>query len=143
LEKDLPTEVKRPLDADYLRRIMPLVQGRAKTLAEVPQLTEFFFVDNMEYDASLLSGKLGREEMLKALQISLAKLEALSNWNTASLESILRPLAEELELKTGVFFGLLRVAVTGRTASPPLFETMEVLGKERCMARLKLAVDKL
>ena len=144
LEKeDLPAEVERPLDADYLRRIMPLVQERAKTLAEVPQLTKFFFVDNLEYDAGLLLGKLGREEALNALQISLAKLEALSNWSADSLEGILRPLAEELEVKAGVLFGLLRVAVTGRTASPPLFETMEVLGKERCLKRLRVAIDRL
>jgi glutamyl-tRNA synthetase len=46
-------------------------------------------------------------------------------------------------LKAGPFFGVLRVAVTGRTASPPLFETMEVLGRDRCMARLKAALQKL
>ena len=55
----------------------------------------------------------------------------------------MRPLSEELKLKTGVFFGLLRVATTGRTATPPLFQTMEVLGKERCFKRLKSALDKL
>jgi len=60
-----------------------------------------------------------------------------------SLESVFRPLAEELKLKTGVFFGLLRVAVTGRTAAPPLFQTIEVLGEERCVRRLKAAMDKL
>lgn len=143
LEKGLPAGVRRPLDAAYLRRIMPLIQDRAKTLAEVPQLTDFFFMDKLEYDAGLLLGKLGTEETLRALHISLAKLAVLSNWDTASLESILRPLAEELGLKTGAFFGLLRVAVTGRIASPPLFETMEVLGKEKCLERLKLAVDRL
>jgi glutamyl-tRNA synthetase len=67
----------------------------------------------------------------------------LKDWNAASLEAVFRPLADELELKTGVFFGLLRVAVTGRTAAPPLFQTMEVLGKERCLRRLKIALAKL
>ena len=55
----------------------------------------------------------------------------------------MRPLAEELQLKTGVFFGLLRVAVTGKTATPPLFETMEVLGRERCLKRINKALEKL
>ena len=143
LEKGLPTEVRRPLDADYVARILPLIQERVKTLAEVPQLVDFFFVKELEYDASLLLGKIERTDAVRALQTALAKLNLISNWDAASLEAVLRPLAGELGLKTGVFFGLLRVAVTGRTAAPPLFQTMEVLGKERCLSRLKTALDKL
>jgi len=143
LDRDLPQEVKRPLDVDYVRRIILLIQERVRTLAEVPQLSEFFFVDKLEYDASLLLGKIERTEAIKALTVAVSKLEKLGNWDTASLEAVLRPLAEELNLKTGVFFGLLRVATTGRTAAPPLFQTMEVLGKERCLKRFKTALDKL
>ena len=55
----------------------------------------------------------------------------------------LRPLAAELGLKTGQFFGLLRIAVTGQTAAPPLFQTMEVLGKERCLKRIDDAHSRL
>ncbi len=143
LERDLPLEVERPLDADYVHQIMPLVQERAKTLAEVPQLTEFFFVDKLEHDAGLLLGRIGGAEAVGALQASLAKLEGMQNWDAAALEAVLRPLADELDLKTGVFFGLLRVAATGRTAAPPLFQTMEVLGRERCLQRLRVALDKL
>jgi len=143
LERDLPSEVERPLDADYVHQIVPLIQERAKTLAEVPQLTDFFFVDKLEYDAGLLLGRIEGAEAVGALQASLAKLEGLQNWDAASLEAVLRPLADELDLKTGVFFGLLRVAATGRTAAPPLFQTMEVLGRERCFERLRVALDKL
>ena len=143
LEGDLPSEVERPGDADYIRRIMPLVQERAKTLAEVPQLTEFFFLEKLEYDVDLLLGRIEGAEAVGALQASLAKLEGLQNWDAASLEAVLRPLADELDLKTGVFFGLLRVAATGRTAAPPLFQTMGVLGRERCFERLRVALDKL
>ena len=143
LERDLPSEVERPLDTDYIRQIMPLIQERAKTLAEVPQLSEFFFVDKLEYDAGLLLGKLESGQVVKILQAAITRVEKLGNWDAASLEAVLRPMAEELDLKTGVFFGLLRVATTGRTAAPPLFQTMEVLGKERCLKRLKTALDKL
>jgi glutamyl-tRNA synthetase len=138
----LPSEVKRPLEVTYIVRIMPLIQERAKTLAEVPQLSDFFFVD-MEYDTGLLSGKIDKAEAVKSLQASVAAMNGLKNWDTASLEAVFRPLAEELKLKTSAFFGLLRVAVTGRTAAPPLFQTMEVLGKERCLKRLKMALAKL
>lgn len=59
------------------------------------------------------------------------------------METTLRPLAEELELKTGQLFGTLRVATTGRTAAPPLFQTMEVLGSETCLSRIESALAKL
>jgi len=143
LKRDLPSGVERPLDADYIRRIAPLIQERARTLAEVPQLEEFFWVDKLEYDAGLLTSKLEGAEAIEALRASLTKLGGLQNWDTASLEAVLRPLADELSLRTGVFFGLLRVATTGRTAAPPLFQTMEVLGRERCFTRLQAALDRL
>jgi len=143
LEKNLPAEISRPLDIGYVRQLGPLVQERARTLAEVPQLSEFFFANDLEYDTKLLLGKIDKAEAIKSLQASVARMEGLRDWDAASLEAVFRPLAEELKLKTGVFFGLLRVAVTGRTATPPLFQTMEVLGKERCLKRLKAALDKL
>jgi glutamyl-tRNA synthetase len=143
LERDLPTEINRPLDIGYVRQLGPLVQERARTLAEVPQLSDFFFVEALEYDVGLLLGKIDKAEAIKSLQVSVAGMDSLKDWNTASLEAVFRPLAEDLKLKTGVFFGLLRVAVTGRTAAPPLFQTMEVLGKERCLKRLRAALDKL
>jgi glutamyl-tRNA synthetase len=142
LEKGLPAEVKRPLDVSYVSRIMPLVQERAKTLAEVPQLSDFFFVD-MKYDTELLLSKIDKAEAIKNLQASVDAMNGVKNWDAAMLESVFRPLADELKLKTSVFFGLLRVAITGRTAAPPLFQTMEVLGKEQCLKRMKTALEKL
>ncbi|MBM4446606.1 MAG: glutamate--tRNA ligase [Chloroflexi bacterium] len=143
LERDLPAEINRPFDIGYIRQIVPLVQERAKTLAEVPQLSDFFFADEVEYDIGLLLGKIEKAEAIKSLQASVAEMDNLKNWDAASLEAVFRPLAEERELKTSVFFGLLRVAVTGRTAAPPLFQTMEVLGRELCLKRLRAALDKL
>jgi len=143
MERDLPSEIERPLDTGYVRQIMPLIQERAKTLAEVPGLTDFFFVDKLDYDVDLLLKKIDNVQAVKALQTAMAKLEEFTDWDSASMEAVLRPMAEELGLKTGVFFGLLRGATTGRTAAPPLFQTMEVLGKDLCLRRLKVALDKL
>jgi glutamyl-tRNA synthetase len=143
LERDLPTEINRPLDSDYVRHIGPLVQERARTLAEVPQLSEFFFAAELEHDVGLLLGKIDKTAAIRSLQALVAKIDGLKDWDAASLEAVFRPLAEELKLKTSVFFGLVRVAVTGRTAAPPLFQTMEILGKERCLKRLRAALDKL
>ncbi|MFC1864400.1 glutamate--tRNA ligase [Chloroflexota bacterium] len=144
LDSGLPPEVERPLSTEYIRQIMPLVQERAKTLAEVPDLVQFFFVDQLDYDASLLVGKnMTQEQALSALRVAGEKLEQLKLFDTESLEALLRPLAAELGLKTGQLFGTLRTAVTGRTAAPPLFQTMAVLGKERCLRQIEAALDKL
>jgi glutamyl-tRNA synthetase len=142
LESGLSPEVKRPLSMGYVGQIMPLVQERAKTLAEIAELTEFFFVEELDYDPALLIGKkMTGESSLQALEVSKQRLEKLAAFDTESLESCLRPLAEELGLKAGQLFGVLRVAVTGRTAAPPLFQTMAVLGRERCLKRIETALD--
>ncbi len=144
LDKGLPAEVKRPLPLSYVKRIMPLIQERAKTLAEVPDLTRFFFAEKLDYQTDLLIGKkMDKESATRALEVSLQRLNTLQAFDEESLEGLLRPLAVELELKTGQLFGTLRVAVTGLTAAPPLFQTMAVLGKEQCLQRIEAALNKL
>ncbi len=144
LDKGLPESVRRPLDRAYVRRIVPLLQERAKTLAEIPQLADFFFLDELEYDASLLLGQgFDAASAAAALGAAITMLENVEVWKSSSLEHTMRPLAPGLNLSTRELFGLLRVATTARTAAPPLFETMEVLGKRRCLNRLEAAVHKL
>jgi glutamyl-tRNA synthetase len=140
LDRDLPESVRRPLDKSYVSQVLSLIQERAKTLAEVPQLVSFFFFDELQYETSLLlKGKLDAKSAAKAITIASQKLEEVTTWDAPALEGILRPLATELNLGTGEFFGLLRIAVTGRTAAPPLFQTMAVLGKEKCLKRFAMA----
>jgi glutamyl-tRNA synthetase len=144
LDRGLPESVRRPLDESYVSQVLALIQERAKTLAEVPQLANFFFVDEPQQDLDLfLKGRLDGKSAAGAITIASQKLEKLATWDAAALESVLRPLAAELNLRTGEFFGLLRVAVTGRTAAPPLFQTMAVLGKEKCLKRLRIALQVL
>ncbi len=143
VERGLPSDVRRPVDSSYLRRIAPLVRERTRLLSEVPQLVEFFFVDDLHYDPELLIGKLVKSQAVEVLQKSIEVLENIQDWAADALELAVRPLTEQMSIKAGPFFGILRVAVTGRTASPPLFHTMEVLGREKCMMRLVKARDKL
>ena len=144
LDRGLPAEVKRPLSVDYVTQIMPLIQERARTLAEAPELTQFFFIDELHYEADLLIGKkMDSAATIKALETAKQRLSEIESFDTESLESLLRPLAEELGLKAGQLFGALRGAVTGRAATPPLFQTMAVLGKERCLRRIEAALEKL
>ena len=144
LERGLPPSVRRPLDLTYVNRIMPLVQERAKTLAEIPQLTDFFFMDELSYDTEILPGKgLDTTTATRILEVALQELETVEPWDSQSLESTLRQMSADLSLSTGKFFGLLRTSVTGRTATPPLFQTMAILGKETSLRRLRAVLQKL
>ncbi|MFC1945645.1 glutamate--tRNA ligase [Chloroflexota bacterium] len=144
MEKGLPAEVKRPLDTGYLESIMPLIRERVNTLREAAEYADFFFVDTPEYETSLLIGKkMTPEATLEALKAAEGRLSTLASFEHDALEDALRPLAEELGLKAGQLFGVLRTATTGRNATPPLFETMAVLGAERCLKRIGVAIAKL
>jgi len=131
-------------DPDYLKRVMPLVQERAKKLTEVPVLARFFFVEALDYDPKLLVAKnMTVESTLHALEVSARRLMSIPAFDEPSLESLLRPLAEELGLKAGQLFSVLRTAVTGEVATPPLFQTMVVLGQDRCLKRIGEAINNL
>ena len=143
LDKGLPTSVSRPLSREYIKHIVPLIQERLTKFDQAASSCDFFFTDDLTYDASLLTGKkLSREDAIRGLEAALKRLQA-APFETHPLEETLRALAAELGLKTGELFGLLRVATTGRTAAPPLFQTMAVLGRERCLKRIQAAAKKL
>ncbi|UCH42858.1 MAG: glutamate--tRNA ligase [Dehalococcoidales bacterium] len=144
LDTGLPLEVKRPLSIEYVRQIMPLIQERMREMAEVTDLAHFFFSEELSYESELLIGKgMNQESALQALKVSRNRLGEMTGFDTESLEVLLRPLADELGLKTGQLFGVLRVTVTGRAAAPPLFQTMAVLGRDLCLRRIEAAIEKL
>ncbi|MFC1873228.1 glutamate--tRNA ligase [Chloroflexota bacterium] len=131
-------------DEGYLRAILRLVQERAKTLTEVPNLIQLFFVNRLDYDPALLIGKgMDKASAREALRAGKQELSRLESFQAEAMEAVFRPLAVELGLKAGQLFGAFRVATTGRKVAPPLFETMAVLGKERCLQRIEAALDKL
>ena len=144
LDAKLSPDVPRPLARAYVERVLPLLQERTKTLEELPEMAGYFFADHISHDAAaLIPKKMDKDDTISALKAAMTGLGAQQSWDPESLEAILRPLAPELGIKTGQLFGALRVAVTGRTAAPPLFDTMSVLGKERCTKRIQDAVNLL
>ncbi|MDY6833843.1 MAG: glutamate--tRNA ligase [Chloroflexota bacterium] len=145
LEKGLPPHIARPISDEYVRKIVPLIQERINTFNEAATYADFFFLDdNLEYDPMLLiAKKMDSPSTLKVLIAANERLSTVECFDHDLLETTLRSLADELGFKAGQVFSPLRVACTGRTATPPLFETMTVLGKERCLARIKLATKKL
>ncbi|MGC9333555.1 MAG: glutamate--tRNA ligase [Anaerolineae bacterium] len=132
------------VDAHDLEPVVPLIQERIKTLAEAVDKLGFFFSEELEYDPELLIGKkMTVDESLSALQRARDALAALPDFSAETTESAMRVLAEDMGLKAGPLFGIIRVAVTGEKVSPPLFETMEVLGQARSLARLDKACQAL
>ena len=129
----------------YVRDVVALVKDRLKVLTEVVELTSFFFTPDVEdYPVeTLIPKKTEPTAVATALERAIAVLGDADFADEADLESRLRSLADELSLKAGQLFMPIRVAVTGRTVSPGLFETLRVLGKERSLRRLEAASRKL
>ena len=126
------------------REIVPLIQERLKKLTDAAEWVDFVFVDRISYGPSLLVGKkMTAAESLAALRKARETLAALSDLEEETLEGAHRPLADELGLKAGQLFGIIRVAVTGKRVAPPLFGTLSVLGRERVLQRLDHAEEAL
>ncbi|MDP3998749.1 MAG: glutamate--tRNA ligase [bacterium] len=121
---------------EHLIKILGLVQERMKKLSEFGQLSDFFFI-TPEADPDLLLAGQEREEVKEQLAASLEALRMTKNWDKVGLEKISRQVAKDLNFEAPRLFMILRVAVTGKTATPPLFETMEILGQETVISRLK------
>jgi glutamyl-tRNA synthetase len=143
LERHLPPDCL-PLDRDYLLRIAPLVRERLKRFDEAAEMTAYFFSGQQEYAPAILVQKgMDRDTTLGALAATLDELRSTGDFGHERLEEMLGETGQRLELTRRQFFGLLRVAATGRTVSPPLFETMEVLGKDLILSRFETAVERL
>lgn len=119
----------------------PLVQDRVQTLGEAADMLAFLFVAHADFevDEAAAAKQLG-DAGQAVLTASISALEPLAEWTAEGLEQALRAeLIERLELKPRNAFGPLRVAVTGKQVSPPLFESMELLGRDTSLGRLRSA----
>jgi glutamyl-tRNA synthetase len=131
-------------DRDYVRQVAPLVQVRLKKLSDLDTVGGFFFDAELEYDPALLIPKKAtRGDALAVLEAALTELSRLEAWTVPELEAAGRALCERHGWQPASAFMTLRVAVTGRTASPPLFESMAVLGRQRSLALLDRAAGLL
>jgi len=143
LERELDPSLL-PVNRDYLIRIVPLIRERIKLLSEAPGLMSYFFVEGLNHNPDNLVQKgMDRESTMVALGAAKDELVGASDFQHQPLEESLRAAASRIGLTPRQFFGMLRVAATGREASPPLFETMEVLGKDRVLGRIDAAIEQL
>ena len=136
------------LSDEYLLEVLTLAHERIERLEEFVEYARFFFVGELEYDAEargkLVAKKRTPEQTALALERLLEEsLDQLLEWEPARIEETMRAYCDAAGWKTSDLFMPVRVAVTGKAATPPLFETMAVLGKEICRRRLRRAAETL
>jgi glutamyl-tRNA synthetase len=126
--------------ADVVRRATPLVQERMQVLREAREMLGFLLVEDVVVDDAAAAKFLGAEQR-PAVAAALDALREVTEWRASAIEEALRAaLVDGLGLKPKHAFGPVRVAVTGRTVSPPLFESLELLGRDRSLRRLEAAL---
>ena len=125
-------------DPALLAEAAPLVQERVNHLTEVPGMVGFLFTDELELDPAAAANLL-TDDATAFLAEAAERLEKVEPWTAADIEATLRGLQEQHGLKPRTAFQPVRLAITGRLVSPPLFESMELLGKTRSLERLERA----
>lgn len=119
------------LDKSLVEKSIPLIHDRIKKLSDYLPLCEFLFKAPEKYEVSLDGKKEFFEKVKKAL-------DKVSDWKTVTIGEVLVNLAKELNIKNSQFFADVRMAITGKKISPPLNESIEILGKEECLKRLNI-----
>jgi len=131
--------IKAPPSASeisILEKAAPLIQERITVLSESIEMLRFLFIDKVIHDQDSLTKLPENTEQI--IEASVSVLEKLENWQRESIQAVLQQeLIEKMELKPRIAFGPLRSAVSGRKVSPPLFESMEILGREISIQRLR------
>jgi glutamyl/glutaminyl-tRNA synthetase len=138
--------IERLPSDDEVRTLLPIIQERLPTLSAVVDLVGFLWTDTVQVDPSVLVPKrwdaATTREGLAAAREVLARHDTVT-WEADELEPPLRALVDDRGWKAGDLFMAIRVATTGRTATPPLFDTLVALGRDRTLARLDAAIDSL
>ena len=129
-----------PEELALVRQALPIIQERITTLAEIPPMLKFLFVKDFAVDADSLP-KISDAPSKEVLKVTYDQLQTLDDWTHESIEGVLRAaLIDGMALKPRVAFGAVRIAVTGSHISPPLFESMQLLGRDKSLARIKAAL---
>ena len=119
-----------------LNQVAPLIQERITVLSEAVEMVRFLFVENLDYADDALQKM--PDNTSEIIEKSVSVLNQLESWETEAIQASLQQvLIESMELKPRIAFGPLRSAISGRRVSPPLFESMEILGREKSIERLE------
>jgi len=135
-ESDLLPKKISNVDRDKIKEIVPIIQERIKLLSDVVPLTDFLFKEKIEIEEKSLKDAKKIENKGKIINLAISKLNSLKDFSREGIEKALREVLDELSVKAGKAFMLIRIAISGKKVSPPLFESIYILGKDRTIQRL-------
>jgi glutamyl-tRNA synthetase len=129
-----------PEEIALVKAALPIIQERIIMFSEIPAMLKFLFAENFEIEADSIA-KVTDSGAKDVLRRCLKELEPITDWSHTAIEGALRTsLIDDMGLKPRIAFGVVRIATTGSSISPPLFESMELLGKEASLARISAAL---
>ena len=129
-------------DEEYLKKVLAIVKEKIKLFKDVPEWTAYFFTEDYEFDPASVEKVFGKPEAATRLSALGQEFTKTDNWSAETLESTLKNLAQKLGCKTGDLVHPARVAVSGRSIGPSLYHMLEVMDKDRVLARMQRAVEK-
>src|SRR5215210_4093496 len=143
VESGAATEEELERDTTRLEEIMDLLKERIALTTEIPDSVGYFYGDSLDYDEAEFGNQFGKEFVRENFPELVERLSALPEWTETAIEEAVRALAAEKEKGARHLIHPLRFAVTGRTVSAGLFETMHLLGRERSLLRAEDAAEKM
>jgi len=132
--------VKEGTGRAYLLKLVNLFRGRMKLMSEFPSVANFFFLENVKYDDLAVLDYLKKAGVAKNLALLKDRLSELEAFDKIAIEQAVRGLATELEIEAADLIHPTRVALTGKSVSPGLFDIIELLGKEKVIKRISRAI---
>ncbi|MHB1017658.1 MAG: glutamate--tRNA ligase [Coriobacteriia bacterium] len=140
VEAGLTTATDYTARPGWYHSLVPLIAERAKKMTDIAPALAFLFADEIQLEPASVDKALGSDEARGALAAAADALDALGSWDHETIEAALRELPATLGVKPKVLFQAVRVAVTGSVVSPPLFESLALLGKEAAVRRMRTAL---
>jgi glutamyl-tRNA synthetase len=141
IKENLITELQAILVRDWLLKFVSLLKERCKTLKEFAEKGKYFFEFDYKYDPEAVKKHFNSAEAADRLSVFVERLSSLDEFKKERIEQVLRQLTDELKIKPASLIHVVRLATTGTTAGPGLFDILEFLGKEEVIKRIKKAVE--
>jgi glutamyl-tRNA synthetase len=127
-------------DYDYIKKIVSAVREREKTLNEIAEAMSYYFNDEFDYDEKGVKKYFEKDGVDNILKEAIEVLDKVDDFNLVETEKAYRDLIEKLDIKSGDLFHPTRLAISGKTFGPGLFDIMELLGKKKTIERIKKAI---
>ncbi len=130
---------KQVFSTEYLTRIIPLIKDRIEKSEDFFEYADFFFKNSISFNLSgcHLINFNDKDKLIKTCEFLIDELDSLKSFEGSSIENLIRLFCDKHKIEKRELFMFIRLAVTGKRATPPLFETLSVLGRNRCVMRLR------